>query len=267
MRFLVASTFAKPEKAMTRRRMILMCAVTAVLGATALGVWRARDVPKVATGFVAGVLCSGTFVSGLDPEKVFVETTAAMPGAGLINWALDYKLDHANKNVIVAMLGFGRSQSVYRDGLGCHLDHGNDAVRPISPSIASEVPPALLPDIAGPEPVAPQGPELAAALDRAFAEPAQPPFRRTKAVVVVKNGHIVAERYADGYGIDTPILGFSATKSSWCPASRRLLWPGRAMAIHAMPLRSINCCGTPQASRLAVRSRPRLARRSNRSTA
>src|ERR1700742_1054934 len=66
MRFLVASTFAKPEKAMTRRRMILMCAVTAVLGATALGVWRARDVPKVAPGFVAGVLCSGTFVSGLD---------------------------------------------------------------------------------------------------------------------------------------------------------------------------------------------------------
>jgi CubicO group peptidase (beta-lactamase class C family) len=32
-------------------------------------------------------------------------------------------------------------------------------------------------------------------------------------VVVVKDGRIIAERYADGYGIDTPILGFSATKS------------------------------------------------------
>jgi CubicO group peptidase (beta-lactamase class C family) len=30
---------------------------------------------------------------------------------------------------------------------------------------------------------------------------------------VVKDGHIVAERYADGVGIDTPLLGFSATKS------------------------------------------------------
>jgi CubicO group peptidase (beta-lactamase class C family) len=31
--------------------------------------------------------------------------------------------------------------------------------------------------------------------------------------VVVKNGHVIAERYADGVGVDTPLLGFSATKS------------------------------------------------------
>jgi CubicO group peptidase (beta-lactamase class C family) len=30
---------------------------------------------------------------------------------------------------------------------------------------------------------------------------------------VVKDGRIVAERYADGFGIDTPLLGFSTTKS------------------------------------------------------
>ena len=56
-------------------------------------------------------------------------------------------------------------------------------------------------------------PQLATALDRAFAEPEQPPLRHTKAVVVVKDGRVVAERYAEGYGIDTQILGFSATKS------------------------------------------------------
>ncbi len=73
--------------------------------------------------------------------------------------------------------------------------------------------PALLPEIAGPAVVQPATPQLAEALDRAFAEPKAPPFRRTRAIVVVKDGRIVAERYADGYGIDTPILGFSATKS------------------------------------------------------
>ena len=31
--------------------------------------------------------------------------------------------------------------------------------------------------------------------------------------MVLKDGHVIAERYADGYGIDTPMLGFSATKS------------------------------------------------------
>ena len=30
---------------------------------------------------------------------------------------------------------------------------------------------------------------------------------------MVKDGRIVAERYAEGYGIDTQVLGFSATKS------------------------------------------------------
>ena len=34
----------------------------------------------VATGFVAHILCSGTFVSGLDPDRVFSDTTEAMPG-------------------------------------------------------------------------------------------------------------------------------------------------------------------------------------------
>jgi len=49
--------------------------------------------------------------------------------------------------------------------------------------------------------------------DHAFEEPATPPFRRTKAVVVVHDGTVIAERYADGVGIDTPLLGFSMTKS------------------------------------------------------
>jgi CubicO group peptidase (beta-lactamase class C family) len=71
----------------------------------------------------------------------------------------------------------------------------------------------VLPAIAGPSLVEPANQELGLALDRAFAEPDQPPFRHTKAVVVLKDGRVVAERYAPGYSIDTPILGYSATKS------------------------------------------------------
>jgi hypothetical protein len=51
------------------------------------------------------------------------------------------------------------------------------------------------------------------ALDRAFAERSEPPYIRTSAVLVLKNGQLVAERYAPGFSADTPILGFSATKS------------------------------------------------------
>ncbi len=198
---------------MTRRNLFLILATTTALSALALSAARARDVPKVATGFVANILCSETFISGQQPDRIFRETTAAMPGASLIAWALDYHVDRVRKDATVTFLGLSRSHAVYREGFGCYLDHG-DAVADISvPPADGQASPALLPDIAGPAVVAPANPQLAAALDRAFAEPEQPPTRATKAVVVVKDGRVVAERYADGYGLDTPILGFSATKS------------------------------------------------------
>ena len=198
---------------MTRRRMILILSVSTALGALALAASWARDVPKVATGFIASVLCSETFVSGLDPERSLSETTAAMPGAGLLTRAMDYRVDRTRKDVMVTLLGFGRSHAVYREGLGCHLEHADTAVALAPPPFDAHSQPALLPELAGPALIAPENPQLVAALDRAFAEAAEPPFRRTKAIVVVRDGRIVAERYADGYGVDTPILGFSATKS------------------------------------------------------
>jgi CubicO group peptidase (beta-lactamase class C family) len=135
-----------------------------------------------------------------------------MPGVGLISWALDYRVDRARKDVTVTLLGLGRSRAVYRgEGLGCYLDHGGAVADIALP--AADARAALLPEIAGPSVVEPQIPRLAAALDRAFAEPDRSTPRNTRAVVVLKDGHIVAERYADGIGIDTPLLGFSATKS------------------------------------------------------
>ena len=117
---------------MKRRNLILILASTAALSALALTAARARDVPKVATGFVANVVCTETFVSGLDPARVFAETMSAMPGTGLISWALDYRVDRARKDVTVTLFGLGRSHAVYRgEGLGCYLDHGG-AVADIS---------------------------------------------------------------------------------------------------------------------------------------
>ena len=71
----------------------------------------------------------------------------------------------------------------------------------------------LLPEIAGPSLVDACRPRALARARSRLRRARQPPFRHTKAIVVVKDGRVVAERYAPGYGIDTPILGFSATKS------------------------------------------------------
>jgi CubicO group peptidase (beta-lactamase class C family) len=196
---------------MTRRRRIILLSATLACAALVFGAARARDVPRVATGFVAKILCAETFVSGLDPQRNLAETTDAMPGAGLLTWAMDFQVDRARKDVTVSLFGIGRSHAVYRDGLGCTLEHGQGIADVALPP--DDKRPALLPEVAGPGLVTPQSAGLSAALDRAFTEPAQPPFRRTRAVVVMKNGRIVAERYADGVGPETQLLGFSMTKS------------------------------------------------------
>jgi hypothetical protein len=131
---------------MTRKKLFLILAASAATSALALSAARARDVPKVATGFVANVICTETFVSGLDPARVLAETTAAMPGTGLITWAMDYRVDRARKDVTVTLFGLGRSHAVWRgEGLGCYLDHGG-AVADISLP-AADAKPALLPDM------------------------------------------------------------------------------------------------------------------------
>jgi Beta-lactamase len=171
----------------------------------------AMFVSVAATAATAGF--SAAFVSKVDPDEVYAETVEAMPGVGLIAWALAYHVDREAKQVTATLSGGGQSRAAYRDGLGCYVDNGGEAADASVPPALAEQQRALLPEIAGAAVVEPANPDLKRALDRAFAEPEQLPLRHTKAVVVVKDGHITAERYAPGYGVDTPILGYSATKS------------------------------------------------------
>jgi CubicO group peptidase (beta-lactamase class C family) len=169
---------------------------------------------RVATGFVAHTVCSKTFVSGLDAQTVFSETTDRR-GIRRLRWVLRYRIDRGQYIVDASVAGLFGSRAAFHDGFGCVLLHG-----PAKPYIPKSDIAALkvtrdppLPEIAGPAVVEPSDAKLKAALDHAFEEPASPPFRRTKAVVVVKDGAVIAERYAAGIKVDTPLLGFSMTKS------------------------------------------------------
>ena len=170
---------------------------------------------RVATGLVAHNVCSKVFVSGLDPETVFSETTERA-GIRRLRPLLKFDVDRGAKFVDASLAGGFSSRAAFRDGLGCVLLHGAKEPYLLKSDIdalkAPKAPP-LLPEIAGPDLVKPSDPALKAALDHSFEEPDEPPFRRTRAVVVVHDGKVIAERYAKSVGIDTPLLGFSMTKS------------------------------------------------------
>ena len=55
--------------------------------------------------------------------------------------------------------------------------------------------------------------KLEQALDEAFAEPGPENPRKTRAVAIVFDGQLIAERYAPGFGPEMPILGWSMSKS------------------------------------------------------
>jgi hypothetical protein len=190
---------------------LLILAVPAAL----VVVYRPDRAIRVATGVVAHNVCSKTFVSGLDPQTVFAETTDR-DGIRRLRFGLDYHLDRSGQTVDASLAGLFGSHASFHDGLGCVLSHGPNQPYILRSDIAAlKVPkaPPLLGEIAGPAPVEPSDPKLKAALDHAFEEPPAPPLRRTKAVVVVRDGSVIAERYAAGIGVDTPLLGFSMTKS------------------------------------------------------
>jgi CubicO group peptidase (beta-lactamase class C family) len=170
---------------------------------------------RVATGVVAHNVCSKFFVSGLDSQTAFAESSDRA-GIRSLRWGLSYDLDRVSETVSVSLVGLFRNRATFREGLGCVLLLGPKEPYRLTSNIAALKKPSespLLRDFAGPARVEPSDPKLKAALDHAFEERPSPPFRRIKAVVVVHNGAVIGERYADGISIDTPLLGYSLTKS------------------------------------------------------
>lgn len=193
----------------------IAAALVLVIPVTLAAYFRPDRAIRVATGVVAHSLCARTFVSGLDPQAVYAETMER-PGIRRLRWVMRYQLDRAASTVDASVIGLLGTRAAFHDGFGCVLLRGSQAPYLLRSDVeALKVPktPPLLPEIAGPDIVRPSGPALKAALDHAFEEPAEPPFRRTKAVVVVLEGSVIAERYAAGVGIDTQLVGFSMTKS------------------------------------------------------
>jgi CubicO group peptidase (beta-lactamase class C family) len=173
---------------------------------------------RAGSGYKAKALASGVFVSGRDSERVLGEDLSDGPMALISAW-----VDVEDRSAHARALGLVHSQAICREGLGCTRVAGlaEEEIRgqPFEPPPAPALDPGdipwpggdALPD--GPPPAKVDTSKLAAALDEVFSEPAGGGKRGTRAVVVVYRGRIVAERYADGFGPSTPLIGWSMTKS------------------------------------------------------
>lgn len=158
-------------------------------------------------GTAAHNLCSSTFVSGLPEQQTEEELVGLLVGPA--SRLLHYHVDRA-AHVVDARLLFATATARYTEGFGCRLDFGETplAALPVAPLPQPE-PDAFAPAQA----VQTDNPVLRDALDHAFTDPPGQTPRHVKAVVIVKDGRVIAERYAPGFGIDTPVMSFSVAKS------------------------------------------------------
>jgi CubicO group peptidase (beta-lactamase class C family) len=161
--------------------------------------------------FASHQLCSAVFIAGLDPAQYYRE--AIEPKFGPVGRFLHYEIDRERREVHVSLAGVVNSRAIYDGRYGCRVIHSGVGFRfpcekDMGPRSDSSLPPA-----AGSGAGTPQSAALSEALDRVFAEPASPPHRWTKAVVILHRGHIIGERYAPGISPATPLQGWSMTKS------------------------------------------------------
>ena len=172
------------------------------------------------SGVMAQLLCSNTFVSGRDPEAVVTEDLSG-PGYEPLSF-FQWQVERQNKRVIASLFGLGERSALFREGLGCTLSIDRTEAelsaqaRGVASKPSSSGPDALWPDGEQVDPNAtPQGVDatmLEAGVQAAFAEPDRAHPRRTRALVIVHAGRIVAERYAPGFDADMPLIGWSMTK-------------------------------------------------------
>jgi CubicO group peptidase (beta-lactamase class C family) len=171
--------------------------------------WRPDRALQTASGLTAHNLCSAMFIAGLDPQATTDELVKPML-PDFVRPLLRYHADRTAKTVEASVAGLEPMRAAYTSGYGCRLQ--------LDPKYQGP-PPAALRAASPPDPFAPltavstEDPGINSALDREFTEQDSQRPRFVKAIVIVKDGRVAAERYAPGFGIDTPLLSYSVAKS------------------------------------------------------
>ncbi|MBU1397988.1 MAG: serine hydrolase [Proteobacteria bacterium] len=202
------------------RRTLTVTGIVLAAGVTAAGWYLTQAIP-IGTGYVVKYLCSGVFISGRDPEAILREDVAPV---NPLTAVISVQIDRPNKRVTADSFGLFKAAAVYREGCGCTLAVGVSEEYLRKQDIAATVSQKKLPDdlpwpegngeIARPLPAGVDEKKLSKALDNAFAESGSKKLKYTRAVLVVYDGRLIAERYAPGFDDrNMPLLGWSMSKS------------------------------------------------------
>ena len=200
---------------MRRFAKILLVLVGVLVLALIGGYWYARPLLLTGTGYAAHNACAVTWVAERTDAQRDLPPNALVPH-------LATRFDDSGGSATSTVRGLLAAQTAwFTPGYGCTVATERPSLRDAS---AIAAPNALL--------AAPARPDrtLDAAVARAFGDhlaPAQKKGLGTRGIVVVRDGVVVAERYAPGFTDRTPQLGWSMAKSVTNLVVGRLVQQGK----------------------------------------
>jgi len=194
------------------RIVLIMLAVT-----LAYGVWYCWRAFPIISGFGAKNMASGFFLQHRNPDSIINQELAFFPAS-----LASYDINTKDSSVTASVWGLAKSKAIYRPGIGCTLVKGLSEEEIRKQHFIIPAPPLENRDtIAWPygEKIADAAPavidtvQLNRALDNAMqalhrGEPAY-----TRAFLVLYDGKIIGERYAQGFDRNSRLLGWSMSKS------------------------------------------------------
>ena len=186
---------ARPSVGRIVRRLLLVLVLLLVVALVG-GYWYARPLLLTGTGYAAHNACAVQLLAGRDdPEE-------DLPPNPLVPYL---RSEESRSQVTGSLLGLlAKQEAHHTEGYGCTLgDRAPDLLAPVDVTARTL-------------PTGSTRADLEPALDRAFGTDLATGDREdlgTRAVVVLQDGKVVAERYADGFDADTRQLGWSMTKS------------------------------------------------------
>lgn len=184
-------------------------------------VWLAPTVHeylRIMSAHSAKVTCSERYIAQRPFDEIlatdiYAREVQGIPAFNLMRVSLAESAARTHSSLLG--LPLYSDSAVYRPGLGCVLVRGAsaEALRQAAGPTAVVPPLPEAPWPLGNQVSYAENPALEAALEAAFSNPRTGEPLGTRAVVVVHNGQIIGERYAPGFTPETPLIGWSMTKS------------------------------------------------------
>jgi CubicO group peptidase (beta-lactamase class C family) len=167
----------------------------------------------VANGYAAKKMCSCTFIADRSQESIQEDDLGFGP-TGLTHSVIDYE----QKSITTSLFGMSPKTAVYREGVGCILLKGEDDYQTTlsldRPALSDTLEWPLGTKVTKEDSLGSVDMEqLQAAILNNFDPSMDMDSVKTRAIVVVHKGRLIAEQYAKGFDADTEILGWSMTKS------------------------------------------------------